>query len=595
MTDKNSESTLRTRARSLYWRGYTIADISKTLDLKYATVDSWKRRDKWDEDAVVVKVESHVDARLCVLIAKEDKTDHDFKEMDHLSRILERTARIVKFSKPEGNEKDLNPKVENRNRGRKKKEKKKNHLTPEQVDLLRADFDKTVFPYQAEWDSEKRKWRIRAILKSRQIGATWYFAREAFLDAVETGDNQIFLSASKAQANIFKVYIVQWVYEITGVELKGDPMVLSGETCEGATLYFLGTNSKTAQGYHGHVYMDEMFWIPRFKEFKKVAGAMATHKKWRQTYFSSPSTTDHEAYPFWTGEEFNKGRADDDKIEIDVSHAALKDGHLGPDGVWRQIITVHDAEERGCDLFDIDQLKLEYNEADFANLYLCQFVDSHISFFRMSDLEKCMVDSWLAWTDIDHAGGKPYSGPVWIGYDPSRFKDDASVAVIAPPQGEGGKYRLIEKIKWNNTDFETQANGIRDLCTKYNVEAMSIDKSSIGIGVFDLVTKFYPAAEGLNYSVEVKNRLVLKAQQVITRHLLEFEAGDTDVALAFLTIRKTQTSSGRQTTFQASRTHETGHADIAWAIMHALGAEAIQSTDHPEQGGGFSFEVFGDD
>jgi uncharacterized protein YjcR len=29
--------------------------------------------------------------------------------------------------------------------------------------------------------------RIRNILKSRQIGATWYFAREAFIDALTTG------------------------------------------------------------------------------------------------------------------------------------------------------------------------------------------------------------------------------------------------------------------------------------------------------------------------------------------------------------------------------------------------------------------------
>ncbi|MGK7630792.1 terminase large subunit domain-containing protein, partial [Salmonella enterica] len=40
---------------------------------------------------------------------------------------------------------------------------------------------------------------VRNILKSRQIGATWYFAFEAFENAVMTGDPQIFLSASKVQ------------------------------------------------------------------------------------------------------------------------------------------------------------------------------------------------------------------------------------------------------------------------------------------------------------------------------------------------------------------------------------------------------------
>jgi uncharacterized protein YjcR len=64
------------------------------------------------------------------------------------------------------------------------------------------------------------------IVKSRQIGATWYFARERLLVALETGKNQIFLSASRAQANIFRAYIVQWVQKVCGVMLKGDPIVI---------------------------------------------------------------------------------------------------------------------------------------------------------------------------------------------------------------------------------------------------------------------------------------------------------------------------------------------------------------------------------
>ena len=68
--------------------------------------------------------------------------------------------------------------------------------------------------------------RIRNLLKSRQIGATFYFAREALIDAPLTRRNQIFLSASKAQAHVFKQYIIDFAKEVE-VELKGDPMVSS--------------------------------------------------------------------------------------------------------------------------------------------------------------------------------------------------------------------------------------------------------------------------------------------------------------------------------------------------------------------------------
>lgn len=64
---------------------------------------------------------------------------------------------------------------------------------------------------------------------------------------------------------------------------------------------FLGTNVRTAQSYTGNLYLDEYFWKPRFQELLKVASGMSLHKKWRTTYFSTPSSLAHSAYPFLVG------------------------------------------------------------------------------------------------------------------------------------------------------------------------------------------------------------------------------------------------------------------------------------------------------
>src|SRR5690606_12971037 len=120
------------------------------------------------------------------------------------------------------------------------------------VEKLVEAFDDALFEYQRTWANNKDQ-RTRIILKSRQIGATWFFAREAFIDALLTGRNQIFISASKSQAHVFKQYILQFVRDTIDVELRGDPIVLPN----GATLYFLGTNYRTAQSYHGNLYIDE--------------------------------------------------------------------------------------------------------------------------------------------------------------------------------------------------------------------------------------------------------------------------------------------------------------------------------------------------
>ena len=60
---------------------------------------------------------------------------------------------------------------------------------------------------------------------------------------------------------------------------------------------------------------------------------MALQKRWRKTYFSTPSAMSHEAYPFWTGEAFNKQRQKKDQVSIDVSHRRLAPGCLCEDRI----------------------------------------------------------------------------------------------------------------------------------------------------------------------------------------------------------------------------------------------------------------------
>ena len=73
---------------------------------------------------------------------------------------------------------------------------------------------------------------------------------------------------------MFRSYIVALAKEKFNIELKGNPLVLN--TAKGqATLHFLSNNSKSAQSYSGHVYIDECFWIQGFNELYKVASGMA--------------------------------------------------------------------------------------------------------------------------------------------------------------------------------------------------------------------------------------------------------------------------------------------------------------------------------
>ncbi len=599
--------TARRRARAYYWAGYELADIAEILGLNAATVRSWKGRDKWDEFAPLARVEESIDARLQVLIAKEEKTGRDFKEIDLLGRQLERTARVRRYEAPGGHEGDLNPKVANRNAGEKKKARK-NFLSVDDQAKLRTEFKTGLFDYQLKWrspeqaavtpgrDADGKVTPIRPdllsntanvtrfILKSRQIGATFYFAREALIRAIETGNNQIFISASRAQAHIFRQYITAFVAEVTGVKLEGDPIILDLEGVEGpmgepVKLYFLGTNYRTAQGYHGDVYVDEAFWIYGFEQIDDVAAAMASHKRYRITYFSTPSTIAHQAHRLWSGERFNEHRDKADRGDFKFKPEQLQAGVTGPDGVWRQVVTIEDAEAGGCDLFDLERLRMRYSPDIFDNLFLCKFVDDSNSMFPFALMERCRVDAWYKWeADFHPYALRPFGdGEVWIGYDPaeSAAGDDAAMVIIAPPKDAKGKFRVLEKHRMKGLDFEAAAAMILKQLDRYNVRFIGIDSTGAGAAVWKLVSAKFPFTKRFDYSVQLKTEMVLKAKNVITAGRLEFDLGARDIVSSFMAIRAELTPSQRQITYRASRAGDTGHADLAWAIMHALYNEPL--------------------
>jgi len=529
----NSNIDPRLMARELFWQGWRISDIARHLGLNPAAVYSWKSRENWEGGSPLSRVAASAEMRLHVLIGQPKKSDADYKEMRQLFAL------VAGGRKADARQPDLNeatavssdvmpwdvPTIDKPPRERKERERAPkaekpvpNSFTAEQVLRLQEIFREQMFDYQRVWLNQKV--RFRNLLKSRQIGATFFFAREAFIDALTTGKNKVFLSASKAQAFQFKQYMVDMA-QMVGAELKGSDIRLGN----GAVLYFLGTNSRTAQGRHGDLYVDEYFWIPDFKELTRLAKPMASQKQYRITYFSTPSAVSHPAYGFWTGEQFNEGRNKSEHIRLDVSHEALAGGRACEDGQWRQIVTLDDAERMGCTLFDRNQLLLENSPAEFRQLFMCEFVEGGDNVFEFSALQKCAVDSWEAWSDFY----KPFAArpvgdlPVWIGYDPADSGDAAAFVAVVPPRFAGDKFRIVERQMLRGDDFQSQAEFIRKAFERYNVRKVVIDKTGLGAAVFQLVQGFFPPVIGVNYSMQEKYLMVNKMHALMREGRVEWE------------------------------------------------------------------------
>ncbi|MFZ2405524.1 MAG: terminase family protein [Methylobacter sp.] len=588
MGAKHYSAQTKSLAEQFFVKGWTVEEISAEMSIVPKTIYNWKNAGKWDEKKAEASAELVIAQRINVLANRENKTPNEIAELGALCstfgnlKIQLAQAEAIKSGRyvvPEPVSADYGdadkPKKSGGEKKPPKREKKvKNDISSVSEELIMSVMHKLFFAYQLVWWAAKNNplfRRNRFILKSRQIGATYYFAFEALADAILTGENQIFLSASRDQAEVFKAYIIAFAAEHFDVELKGQGVITLSN---GAELRFLSTNSRTAQSYHGHLYVDECFWIPDFDKMWKVASGMAAHKKWRRTLFSTPSAISHQAYPMWCGEKYNKGRSEETQAEFDVSHKALKDGVLGADKIWRHMVTVVDAEAQGCDLFDIDELKDEYSKDDFANLFMCKFIDDAKSVFNLGIMMTCYAQA--DYTDYNDKAPRPYGNrPVAIGYDPSRTRDNASLAILAIPLQPGDKWRVLKTLDYHGQNFQYQANRIKEICESHNVQHIGIDVTGIGYGLFELVEQFFRRATPINYSNETKTALVMKAIDVIENGRFEYESGNKQITQAFMMITKTTTSSGGGITYAAGRNNATGHADVAWSIMHALAYEPI--------------------
>jgi len=570
-------------ARALYLRRYTPKEIAIDLNLPNARIIYyWAEKFGWADLLSHESTEEAIERRCQLLTVRDNKTELELKELDlliaHATKIRAQSNKHKEKLMAAKGVSAAAPQEDDDGQPRKKRQYKKNDISR----LSQEDFDlwadEHLFGYQEHLRLNLSQ-QIRNILKSRQIGATWYFAFEAFENAVVTGDPQIFLSASKAQAEVFRSYIVNIAEQYFGITLTGNPIRLSN----GAELRFLSTNKNTAQSYSGHLYCDEYFWVPNFARLNEVASAMATHDHWRTTYFSTPSAKTHQAYPFWTGEEWKMGSKKRAAVSFPAFSELRDGGRLCPDGQWRYVITLEDAIAGGFNLASIDKLRNRYNADTFNMLYMCVFVDSKNSVFRFSDLEACGVDV-TSWQDHDASAVRPFGNrPVWGGFDPARSGDMSTFVIVAPPQNDGEKFRVLRVFNWQGMNFRWQAKQIKKLFTQYNFTYLGVDVTGIGQGVFDNIQHFaIRQAVAIRYDRNTKNQLVLKAADVVGSARIEWDKDLKEIPASFMSIRHTTTHSGNAMTFVADRSPETGHAEAFWAITHALHNEPLNYENKPE-------------
>ena len=548
------ERATKKRCKALFNQGWKLAAIASESGVDVSTLARWRDVEGW---AVNMDPEDALDARCTFLIVKDEKTQGEWRE---LGRLMELRNKMIRRERKDAKAGDGPAAGKQGGRGKTGKAgadsaaSNKNEIGHLNLAAIKGP---PFWKYQREFLDDPA--RLRERIKGRQIGFTWTASWGGLTTAIETGRNQIFLSASKNQVGVFREYIKEQAEEYLGVELKGnkDRIELRRDGKAWATLYFLSTNTATAQSYHGDLWIDEACWIPSYETLRKVAGGMASQKRFRTTIFSTPSTIIHPAWQEF--QRLQKQLAEKPNPQISL-----------------RTITLHDAIADGCDLFDLEALRAEYDDAAFAQLFECQPIDDEQSIFKLKDLEAICADP-EGWEDaVDGL-------PVRVGYDPSRTTDNASLALgvkLPGPDAGKPKIRIFKRVTISNKSFRWQANLILMQCEIYNVEEIAIDVTGAGWAVYELVCEMAKEkglsvkATAINYSLENKVHLVETVRHLVQEKRLELPLGDAYMLACFLAIRQTATGGGR-VTYKASRTAETGHADLFFAIAHLCAGEKL--------------------
>lgn len=476
--------------------------------------------------------------------------------------------------------------------GKKHSQRKTNDVSELTADDFKAFREKHLYPHQQKWydagqDPETR--RTRFILKSRKIGATWFFAYEAFEDAVLNGNDQAFVSATRGQAELFKGFISAIALEYFDVTLRGNPMVLLNDKKE-MTLHFLSNNVSSAQGMGGNVYFDEAFWTRNFTNPAEtglfdVAAPIATFTKHRRTIISTPSAISHSAHPKWTGAEYNKDRPKAEHIDINTSHKALKNGALGDDGIWRQVVTLEDAVNSGFDRINIDQIKRENSPSKFKVYYCCQFVDDANSFFSLAKLMSMGRDKYKP-PGLNLNSDRPYGNrQTTAGYDPGGKTHFDAAALLNVPTAGNDRFWLLEHHMMKNLPSFEQFAKIREWYQRYHLIHFEFDTTGPGQDMEKYATAEFPDCLPVRYTPEYKTAMVNKAAAIFAADRFRYDINHTEVALSFMTIKQGVTPVTGQITYTSSESDEVGHGDLAWAIMHAFMVEDLNpenNADHAD-------------
>jgi len=371
------------------------------------------------------------------------------------------------------------------------------------------------------------------MLKSRAVGGSFLISLESFLWSLLKPNSVILLLSFSMRQSLelfrkVKEHINKW----KGIKIKlGDETYSFTATLSEtktqvefqneSRIISLPNNPDAIRGYRAdHVYLDEAAMFRNDFELKTAVVFTTAAKEGRISLISTPKGKRgwfYEAYSL-----AKSGKADED---------------LG--GRWN-LHEVHYSMAPHIRESDIKALKTILTPIEWAQEMEMEFLDELNALFPYEMIMACTIQD----------GPYPYivpgktriENPIYIGIDFGRYRD--STVIIALEKMEDETMRVAFIKEFFGEDMVTQREYISKLIDVLSPVQVMIDKTGLGIPMYDFLSRQYPNIEGVTFTAARKEAMILNLYNYMRARRLIMPADCEELIRQLRQFQRIQTPSG---------------------------------------------------
>jgi len=420
-----------------------------------------------------------------------------------------------------------------------------------QLVLDASESNIKLYDWQRKWLDDESRFRV--MLKSRAVGGSFLIALESFIDSMCNPNNLILLMSYtldqslelfrkvKDYIKLFSNIRIRYGDEVYTFATVNDKMT-EVEFRNGSRIISLPNSPNRARGYRAnHVYLDEAAMFKKDFELKSALMGTTIGKEGRISLISTP-----KGKRGWFYQAYMSGKNPDEKGEK-----------------W-SVHEIHYSRAPHITQRDLEAIRSVLSPLEWEQEMELRFLDEINAVFPYEVILACCEDYELEL--------KPCSNPVYMGIDFGRYRDSTVICCLEKLEDELKIVFLHEMV---GVDFNQQLETIEKIIKVFNPASIYIDKTGLGIPLYDLMVRKHPQTRGVTFTHSSKEAMVKTLINVIHNKKIKMPLHERLInqLRVFQKIEKTTTTS-----YSAP---EGEHDDYVMALALAVSAALTTQPTKP--------------